>query len=244
MNFPRLGVFSLFVSLVLPVVACATSVTGGGTEDPTSDGDAGSATATPDAQTSPTNDPPDAADAGPELKLGSDTKVTPSCTVSGRYTEAAKDGYNSGFYAIKITPTTYPFHAESISYDLKNGTVISNSGTTYCDSNVAHKLGFFKAPAGAPATTPTDIQIWNATGSGASRNEAIPKPVVLEQGEVGYVLIQMVNDDSATCVYACSTGATAGAHYRAKSVAAPFAWTSYSPSGNMLVSLQGRPVLK
>lgn len=239
MNISRL---SILAACAFPVLACAASTTSGSSGDPPTSGDSGAQAEDSDAA-APVAKPDAEVDAGPTLKLGSASEVTPECKVSGRYTEAAKDGYDNGFYAIKITPTTYPFLAETLSYDLKNGTVISNSGTVQCDAEAPHKVGFFKVPAGAPTASPTDVQIWDAVGSGAARDEAIPKPVVIEKGEVGYALIQMVNGGAATCVYACSTGATAGAHYRSKKTASPFAWTPHAPSGNILVSLKGRPVL-
>lgn len=229
----------LVPSLVL-ALACATAPTVGDSETQTPDADAGLPPPTAPADAATAND----AATGP--KLGAELTVSPPCQVSGRYGEWAKGGYEGALYAIKVTPPSYPFRAEAISYDLDDGQNISAEGTVYCNDKVPHKVGFLKAPADnlAPDTSPADVQLWAATGSGGKRSEALPKPVVLEKGEAGYILIQMVNTGSAAvCVYSCSTLATPGAHHRTKQLAAPFAWSSYQPSGNVLASLQGHVVL-
>lgn len=238
---------NIFVSAVLlsclSALACSAAGTVGQEPENANDSADGGSSSTPSPSPSASSDAAAPIDSGPTVNYGSPEKIQPECKVSGRYNEYAKAGFENGFYAIKLTPKNYPFQVDSLSYTLKNGTVVSNSGTTQCDANVPHKLGFFKSAAGQPATMPPDIQIWDAAGSGTDREESLPKPIVLEKGEVGYLLIQFVQGAAATCVLACSTGATPGIHFRTPKAATPFSWTAYAPSGNILASMNGRAIL-
>lgn len=242
---------------LVPVVGCSATVTtqGGGVggsdgSDGTSPvADGGTAGLGSDGSASGDSDAgaKHSGDAAAPLKFGPLTSVSPECNVTERYSEYGSAGFENGFYAVKIAPASYPFQVESLSYTLKSGMVINpknNDEVVNCMASTPHNVGFFKVPSGAPTASPANVQIWKASGFNTDRTEMLPVPVVIEQGEVGYAIIQMVRNVSATCVRACSTGATARGNFRTDATSAPFAWSAFDPSGNMMISLNGRPVLR
>lgn len=246
----RLSRIHLLLCCMLPIAACSTSAPGGGENDASStpEVDSGIRADTNTDAGSPSNVDASSpqSDGGEELKLGSPASFAPDCNVSERYSEYSSGGFEDGFYAIKVTPPTYPFLAESLSYTLKSGMVIKpdTGETVSCMASTPHKIGFFKAPAGAPAASPGGLQVWDGKGFNTDRTEMLPTSVVIEQGEVVYALIQLVRGVSATCVRACASGATAGSSFRAPTIRAPFAWSSFSPAGNVMITVNGRPILR
>lgn len=236
----------LFVAaLAQALVACSATVSGG-SSDAASETRDGAPSELVDAA-APSEDASKAvdADAGSKTTYGPATTVSPACNVTERFSAYGEGGFEDGFYAITVTPPSYPFLAESISYTLKSGMVINpdNGATVNCMASTPHKLGFFKAPLGKPPTNPSDVQIWKSSGMGDDRTEKLPTAVLLETGEVAVLLIQMVRAVSATCVRSCAANPTLGENYRATTTNAPFDWSAYTPKGNLLLSLGGRPML-
>lgn len=244
----RLLSLSLFAPFWFIVAGCSATATAGDgsptratpVEDAgvTAPSDGGVST-TPDAQAP-------AADAAKPVAFGEPTSVSPVCDVDKRYSAYGEGDFSDGLYVVAVAPTVYPYLVESISYTLKAGMVINpdNGATVSCLTSTQHKLAFFKGAGGVPSASPSDLQTWMSSGFTEDRTEKLPKAVTLEQGEVGYVAIQMVRSFSANCVRACDAPPTPGIHFRAERTSAPFTWSSFVPRGNLLMTMNGRPVLR
>lgn len=239
---------SLFATCWFILAGCSATIAGGDgiPSRVTSEEDAGvtaasdgGVIATPDAQAP-------AADAEKPVAFGEPTSVSPACDVANRYSAYGEGDFADGMYVVAVTPTVYPYLVESISYTLKAGMVINpdNGATVSCLTSTQHKLAFFKGTGSSPSANPSDLQTWMSSGFTEDRTEKLPKTVTLEQGEVGYVAIQMIRSFSANCVRACDAPPTPGIHFRAETTGAPFAWSSFVPRGNLLMTMNGRRVLR
>ncbi|MFO0665461.1 MAG: hypothetical protein U0174_16010 [Polyangiaceae bacterium] len=239
----------VLVSMVFASLGCSSSETSSGTSGTSSSSVDGGVPMAPDGAVLPGADAAaeaDGGDAGRKTLLGPATSVSPACSTAERYSAYGDGGFEDGFYAITLAPPSYPFQAESISYTLKSGMVVNpaDGSSVSCMASTPHKLGFFKAVGGKPTASPSDLQVWTSSGMGDVRTEKLPTSVILENGEVAVLLIQLVRSFSASCVRSCTTDVTPGANFRAPSISVPFAWSAYSPKGNLMLTLNGRPILE
>jgi hypothetical protein len=135
--------------------------------------------------------------------------------------------------AARITPTSYPFKVESVSYQL-------TGQESMCGTNIAHTVTVYAAPTGTtlPAT-PTDPQTIQIAATAADQRTEIvtaqlPTPIVLQQGQDLVVAVAM-DANAAKTVSICMDGCpiTGGADdnraFWSEMPQAPFTWaTMYS----------------
>lgn len=243
----RMVALASLISLVVVSVACATSATA------FPDGDRGARPlhdAATDGQQrtieSPSQDG-EAADGGADpspLRLGAPGAMASECRYPGTSIESPNAENSPGYYAVKVKPEKYPFLVESIAYDLWAGRLFDDLNRVIdCLPSPTHKVGFFKGPDGSPPpSNPSDLQTWTASQSPGAGLE-VPNPVVLNQGEVGYVMIEVTHPRRAACIHSCSTGATPDTNFVAKGLQPSFNWQNYSRPGNIIVRAQGHEVL-
>jgi hypothetical protein len=129
----------------------------------------------------------------------------------------------AGHYAAtSLTPPSYPFTVDKVSYSLQmNG---SN-----CHGGLAHRVLVFTA-SGEPAAAPSAgamASIDVPAGADADRwvDLTLPNPITLTSGQTLVVAVQMASDgaDRSVCLSACP-GSAAGHDWWSNAAAEPYAW--------------------
>ena len=148
--------------------------------------------------------------------------------------------------ATRITPPSYPFKVESISYQLTGMEAM-------CGTNIAHSVTVYAAPtANTPPGTPTDAQtIQIPATSTDQRTEVVtatlPTPIVLQQGQDLFVAVAMDANAAQTvsiCLDGCGIKADDNRTFWSEQKQAPFTWAtmySYGIAMDYAIWAQGEP---
>ncbi len=143
------------------------------------------------------------------------------------------EGEAGHYYAVRLTPKTYPFTAFRIRYSLWH------NPTNLCDSTLAHKVLVFVGTQTKPEATPTikdTLNIPKAPLPSAERlvEQDLTTPLTLQQGEHLFIAVEMAGDTQkgTVCVISCEGKGLQDTNYWSGASAPPYTWTSMVDQGN------------
>lgn len=131
------------------------------------------------------------------------------------------------YAAARLTPPSYPFTVDQISYDL-----VTPPGAP-CNAEFAHEVRLVVSDTAAPSASPSTDGTLVAVGAGSASGSTartmvldLETSITLTAGQHLFVSIQLTGDaDSALCVGACQTGSPiSDVDYWSNAAAEPYSW--------------------
>lgn len=150
--------------------------------------------------------------------------------------------------AARLQPTQMPWRADRINYTMLGMQPI-NDGDTSCKL-LQHDVQVFVGGL-TPPDTPTDVGLVTSglteDAPSATYSVDFDPPIVLEEGEYLWVMVQMVIDEEGdrTCIADCVEDGIPSANQWASTTAPPYSWAtlaSYGIDVNLAVAAEGEPV--
>ncbi|MBA3463100.1 MAG: hypothetical protein H0T46_24295 [Deltaproteobacteria bacterium] len=180
--------------------------------------------------------PPDAPspDAAPQtVELRNDTGV---CSAHGEPAPNQGDWW----WAVRLTPPSYPFTIQRVTYRLAGHDMLPNPFSHVCDSAMAHDARVFKASGATPPSDPVVLETFDVP-TGVTPfldrlvDHTLATPIRLGADEHVFIAVRIANLPTAQpyrtmCVHVCSSATTVPMRdYVSQGTTPPFTWRA--PSG-------------